>query len=239
MELRPIDIARKLDIGTSALRHYEDWGIVPPAKRKPNGYRTYTKEHEAYFKCIRAMYPGFGMATVKKIMPLLQENKITEALWEVNKIQADLYQRKQLAIKALEILKPDNMERFLQKRNKRTYTIGEVEKEIDVPATTLRHWEKEGLITPARDSENGYRMYTKEDIRRLLIIRTVQSSVFFLDAVRDILDKINHQSITEIRKITMDSLAFMDYQIEQQLRGTHYLYRLIELLKKKGNGTSD
>lgn len=235
MERRPIDIARKLDVGTSALRHYEEWGIVPPVKRKANGYRMYTEEHEAYFQCIRAMYPGFGMATVRKIMPLLQRNNMTEALWEVNKIQADLHQRKQLAIKALEILKPDNMESFLQKRSKKWYTIGEVEREIDVPATTLRHWEKEGLITPSRNPENGYRQYNHENIRHLLIIRTVQSSVFFLDTVRDITNKINQQSITEIRKIMMESLTFMDYQIEQQLRGAHYLYKLIELLKKKGN----
>lgn len=233
MELRPIDIARKLDVGTSALRHYEEWGIVPPAKRKANGYRVYTEEHEAYFQCIRAMYHGFGMATVRKIMPLLQENNFTDALWEVNQVQADLYQRKQLAIKALEILMPDNMESFLQKQNKKWYTIGEVEREIDVPTTTLRHWEKEGLLTPDRDPENGYRRYSREDIRRLLIIRSVQSSVFFLDIVRDIIDKVDQQSITEIRKTMMDSLTFMDYQIEQQLRGAHYLYRLVELLKKK------
>ncbi len=236
MKLRPVDIARKLDVGTSALRHYEEWGIVPPAKREANGYRIYTEEHEAYFQCIRAMYPGFGMATVKKVMPLLQKYKFTVALWEVNKVQADLYQRKQLAIKALEILKPDNMESFLQKRRKKWYTIGEIEKEIDVPATTLRHWEKEGLLIPDRDPENGYRRYNREDIRRLLIIRTVQSSVFFLDTVREVLDKVNQQSITEVRKAMMDSLSFMDYQIEQQLRGVHYLYQLIDLLKRKEDG---
>ncbi|MBN6204854.1 MerR family transcriptional regulator [Ralstonia pickettii] len=236
MKLRPADIARKLDVGTSALRHYEEWGIVPPAKREANGYRIYTEEHEAYFQCIRAMYPGFGMATVKKVMPLLQKYKFTVALWEVNKVQADLYQRKQLAIKALEILKSDNMESFLQKRRKKWYTIGEIEKEINVPATTLRHWEKEGLLIPDRDPENGYRRYNREDIRRLLIIRTVQSSVFFLDTVREVLDKVNQQSITEVRKAMMDSLSFMDYQIEQQLRGAHYLYQLIDLLKRKEDG---
>lgn len=235
MEMRPIDIARKLDIGTSALRHYEEWGIVPPAKRKSNGYRIYTEEHEAYFQCIRAMYPGFGMAAVRKIMPMIQQNNFTEALWEVNKNQAELFQRKQQAIKALEILKPDNMENFLEKRRKKWYTIGEVEQEIEVPATTLRHWEKEGLITPNRDPESGYRRYNHEDIRRLLIIRTVQSSVYLLDIVRTVIDKINQQSITHARKITMDSLAYMDYQIEQQLRGAHYLYKLIELIKQKGN----
>src|SRR5690606_8374707 len=119
----------KLDVGTSASRHYEEWGIVPPAKRKPNGYRIYTEEHEAYFQCIRAMYHGFGMATVRKIMPMIQQNKFIDALWEVNNIQANLYQKKQQATKALDILKPNNMENFLGKRNKKWYTIGEVEKE--------------------------------------------------------------------------------------------------------------
>lgn len=233
MELRPIDIARKLDVGTSALRHYEKWGIVPRALRKPNGYRVYTEEHEAYFQCIRAMYHGFGMATVRKIMPLIQENKFTRALWEVNRVQADLFQRKEQATKALEILKPENMKAFMDKRKKKWYTIGEVEKEIEVPATTLRHWEKEGLIRPSRDLESGYRLYGREDIRCLLIIRTVQPSVFFLDSVREVMEKVNQHSISEIRKITLDSLAYMDYQIEQQLRGAHYLYKLIELLNKK------
>lgn len=92
---------------------------------------------------------------------------------------------------------------------------------------------KEGLIKPVRDAENGYRMYSRDDIRKLLIIRTVQSSVYFLDSVREILDRINQLNVTEARKITMDSLVYMDYQIEQQLRGAHYLYRLIKLLKKK------
>src|SRR5690606_3885889 len=155
MELRPIDIAKKLDVGTSAMRHYEEWGIVPPAKRKPNGYRVYTEVHEAYFLCLRAMYHGFGMATVKKIMPMIQQHKFTEALWEVNKVQAELYERKIQAMKALEILKPDHLENFLEKRKKKWYTIGEVEKEIKVPASTLRHWEKEGLITRSEERRVG------------------------------------------------------------------------------------
>lgn len=233
MIYKPSDIAKKLDVSTSALRHYEKWGIVPPPERKSNGYRIYTEEHLAYFQCIRAMYPGFGMATVRKTMPLLQQEKFTEALWEINKIQAELYQKKQQAMQALEILKPEQMEDFLKKRSKKWYTIGEVEREIEVPATTIRHWEMEGLITPRRHPDNGYRQYSQEDVRQLLIIRTVQSSVFFLETVREVLDKIDQQSFEKAREITEDSLAYMDYQIEQQLRGAYYLYNLIALLKQK------
>lgn len=239
MELRPIDIARKLDVGTSALRHYEEWGIVPPAKRKKNGYRMYTEIHEAYFQCIRAMYPGYGMALIKKIMPMIQQKKFTEALWEVNQIQAALYQKRQQAIQALETLKSDHMEKFMEKRKKKWYMIGETAKVLDVPASTLRHWEKERLIQPRRDPDNGYRIYDKEDIRQLVMIRTLQSSVYFLDSVRSIIKEINQRSISEVRKIVLDSLKHMDIQIEQQLRGGYYLYRLIELLKSKEKNLSD
>jgi len=58
--LKPIDIAKKLNISTSALRHYESWGIIPTVPRSSNGYREYTEEHVAYFQCIRAMLPGFS-----------------------------------------------------------------------------------------------------------------------------------------------------------------------------------
>lgn len=233
MEIKPSEIARKLDVGTSALRHYEEWGIVPPAKRKANGYRIYTEEHEAYFQCIRAIYPGFGMKTVRKIMPLLQQKKFVEALWEINRIQADLYQRKSQAEQALEILEPNIMEDFLDKRKNKWFTIGEAAREINVPTSTLRHWEREGLITPRRNQENSYRAYNIEDIRQLLIIRTVQSSVYSLDRVRDFLAKWNHQDLSQIRKMNKDLLAHMDRQIEQQLRGAYYLYKLVELLKEK------
>src|SRR5699024_11890988 len=114
------------------------------------------------------------------------------------------------------------MKRVMKKRNKYGHQIGELEREIRIPATTLRHWEKEGLIKPDRDPESGYRMYNHEDIRRLLIIRTVQSSVYLLDSVREVMEKINRHSISEARKITMDSLAYMDNKIEQQLRGAPY-----------------
>lgn len=230
MEYKPSEVANKLDVGTSALRHYEKWGIVPPAKRKANGYRVYTDEHIAYFQCIRAMYAGFGMATVRKIMPMIQKHQFTEALWEVNKLQAAFYQKKQDALQVLSILQPNEMENFLQKHPEKWYTIGEVEKLTNVPATTIRHWETEGLLTPDRHPENGYRLYNREHIRRLLIIHTVQASVFLLNTVRDILAKIDDHDVTKAKEIAEESLHAMDRQIEYQLRTSYYLYKLIQII---------
>ncbi|MFS0838372.1 MerR family DNA-binding transcriptional regulator [Paenibacillus sp. 1P03SA] len=43
MNFRPVDIARKLNVSTSALRNYEAAGLVPPAERTAAGHRTYTE----------------------------------------------------------------------------------------------------------------------------------------------------------------------------------------------------
>ncbi len=233
--IKPIDIARKLNISTSALRHYESWGIVPKVNRTPNGYRLYTEEHLAYFECIRAMYKGFGMDLVKKTMPLIQENKITEALWLVNESQANLHNEKLRAEQALQALELEELESFTTRHSKEWYTIGEVAEEIDVPGSTLRHWEKEGLIIPERDLENGYRKYSRPDIRRLLIIRTIRAAVYSLDIVRGIVDEIDQNNLVQARKIARDSLMYMDYLIKEQLRGVYYLYKLCEKVDCRAN----
>lgn len=49
------EIAKKMNISTSPLGHYESWGLIHNVERAENGYRLYTKEHKAYFDCIRAL----------------------------------------------------------------------------------------------------------------------------------------------------------------------------------------
>ncbi len=53
---------------------------------------------------------------------------------------------------------------------KEGYTIGEIAKLLRIPAQTIRYYEKEGLIQPKKDPDNGYRLYTFRDIELLLDI---------------------------------------------------------------------
>src|SRR5690625_699210 len=116
--MKPIEIARKLNVSTSALRHYESWGIVPEAERAPNGYRKYTEEHLAYFECIRKMNTGFGMGLIRKIMPLIRAGEITEALWLVNDVQVDLHQEKRRVEQVLHALEREELEKVSANRKK-------------------------------------------------------------------------------------------------------------------------
>lgn len=50
--------------------------------------------------------------------------------------------------------------------NETTYTIGQAAQQLGVSTDTLRRWESEGRIHPARTLK-GHRRYTDEDIDAL------------------------------------------------------------------------
>src|SRR5699024_2243264 len=129
-------------------------------ERAPNGYRKYTEEHLGYLECIWKMNTGFGMSLIRKIMPLIRAGESIDARWLVNDVKVDLHQEKRRVEQVLHALEREELEKVSTNRKKEWYTIGEAAKEVDVASSAIRHWEKEGLITPVRNQESGYRNYS-------------------------------------------------------------------------------
>jgi DNA-binding transcriptional MerR regulator len=229
MKRRPIDIARKLHISTSALRNYEAQGIVPPTKRLSNGYRIYTEEHIAYFECIQAMAPGFGMEVTSEVLRKIQLNDIHAAFWLVKEKEASLYRDKKVTESTLQILQSQKCD--LSKENE-WMTIGEVSEQTRIPRTAIRHWEKIGLITASRDMANGYRKFNGSQLRKILLIRSLRTSVYSLDVVhlKQAIEELDHDNVENAITIAIDTLKYLDKISEVQLRGAHYLYTLCRLL---------
>jgi DNA-binding transcriptional MerR regulator len=51
------------------------------------------------------------------------------------------------------------------------YSIGAVERMLDIPAATIRNWEERyGLVTPER-SNGGHRLYTREQVEQLRFVK--------------------------------------------------------------------
>lgn len=67
------------------------------------------------------------------------------------------------------------------------YQIGEIAKIYNISTDTLRHYEKEGLLTPGR-SDNGYRVYNLFDTWKLNIIQTMKSLGIQLKDIKEFLD---------------------------------------------------
>ena len=52
--------------------------------------------------------------------------------------------------------------------------INEVERLVGVSKKSIRYYEEEGLLTPARENGNGYRSYSDADVRALRTIRLLR-----------------------------------------------------------------
>lgn len=228
--MKGIEIAKKLNISTSALRHYEAWGLIPPVPRATNGYRIYTEEHEAYFQCIRSLLPGFGMDLIKEVMPLIIKGKFVEALWVINQAQVGIFKEKETILRTVELLELKEVTKIPNYPNKKHFTIGEVAKAANVSGSAIRHWEKEGLLNPQRHKESGFRIYSPSDMRRVLIIRTVQRVVYSLDIVRELLTDLEKNNVAQAKKMALKSLEYIDYALTEQIRGIASLQCLLDVI---------
>ncbi len=66
-------------------------------------------------------------------------------------------------------------------------TFGQIASTVDVATSTLRYYEREGLLTPAARSSAGYRLYDPGAIDQLRFIRSAQSVGFPLEDIKSLL----------------------------------------------------
>lgn len=65
--------------------------------------------------------------------------------------------------------------------------IGEVAERAALSLRTVRYYEEQGLVTPARRSEGGFRLYTEEQVQRLLLIKQMKPLDFTVEQMRELL----------------------------------------------------
>jgi MerR family transcriptional regulator, mercuric resistance operon regulatory protein len=68
--------------------------------------------------------------------------------------------------------------------NKKRLTIGELARRLAIATSTIRYYERIGLLAPEERSSGNYRLYGPSSLRRLHFIRAAQSIGFTLDDVR-------------------------------------------------------
>lgn len=73
---------------------------------------------------------------------------------------------------------------------KEYYKIGEISKLYSIGTDSLRYYEEIGILKPKRD-DNGYRMYSINDIRTLNILRELRSSGFSMAEIKEHLADFN------------------------------------------------
>ena len=98
--------------------------------------------------------------------------------------------------------------------------IGEVATRTDLSLRSLRHWDEVGLLRPSGRSDGGFRLYTEDDVERLLLIRRMKPLGFSLDemcqAMSDI-DALRTPSAEPTRR-TQAHDRLQDVETDAQMR---------------------
>src|SRR5260370_6463702 len=80
------------------------------------------------------------------------------------------------------------------------YTIGQLANAAGVPSSTVRYYERVGLVKPSGRSDGNYRLYGEEALERLRLIRAAQATGFTLDDVTLMLSH-RHASTSSCREV--------------------------------------
>ena len=68
------------------------------------------------------------------------------------------------------------------------YTVGEMAKRLDVPASTLRYYDKEGLLPFVERSSGGIRMFQESDFEWLQIIGCMKKAGMSIRDIRQYIE---------------------------------------------------
>lgn len=90
-----------------------------------------------------------------------------------------------------------------------TMRIGEIAARLGLSHRSIRHYEDEGLITPAARTPGGFRLYSARDFQKFLFIMSMRPLDFSLDEISRFLTAID-QSLEDDSERRQAALAVLD-----------------------------
>lgn len=110
--------------------------------------------------------------------------------------------------------------------SKREFTIGELARAVEVPSTTIRYYERIGLLAADDRSQGNYRLYSQASMRRLKFIRAAQSIGFTLDDIQALLGSRDGKqpSCSKVQTLIKERLT----EIEKRLSSLRHIQRLLK-----------
>lgn len=197
------EVAAIIGIHPNTVRLYEKLKLIPQPERLPNGYRVFTEFHIEQCRLVRIalQVEVVQNGLRKKIIQMIKiaaSGDFDTAILLINDYLKQIKQEQANAEEAIEIVK-----QYLSgglREHTQCLKRKEVSEALDISMDALRNWEMNGLLTVKR-KENGYRVYTDEDILRLKIIRSLRSANYSLEAILRLLQQISKNPHADIRTV--------------------------------------
>lgn len=203
---RTAEVAAIIGVHPNTVRLYEKLKLIPKPERLPNGYRIFTEFHVKQCKLIRLAFQVEVLQNglrrkIAQMITVSATGDFDTAIALTKNYLKQIGQERQNAEEAIEIVKQilsggigENSQHLKRK---------DVSELLDISMDTLRNWEMNGLLTVKR-KDNGYRVYTNEDIHRLKIIRSLRCANYSLEAILRLLQHLSQNPDANIRD-TLDT----------------------------------
>jgi DNA-binding transcriptional MerR regulator len=114
-------------------------------------------------------------------------------------------------------------------------TIGRLAEEVDIPASTVRYYERIRLLAPEDRSQGNYRLYGRASLQRLRFIRAAQSIGFTLEDIRALVGAQNRRrpSCHDVQRLIAARLS----QIDEQMANLRQVRKLLKASMAKCRAT--
>ena len=223
----PKQIANALNVSTTTLRRYEEQDLIPVVPRTNSNHRFYKSIHFQAFTTIRALLKGYDIPIVYEVMRMIKSSRLNEALWLVNEQQFHLQVEKQRVEEILTMIRNTEFTQYKDVKFNECMSIGEAAKIAEVNTSAIRHWENEGLVHSERNKENGYRIFSIPELRKILIISSLRKTVYYIENMKKLLSDLDTQNYDKIERSFQLALENLYNQLLLQLKGIAELMKYV------------
>lgn len=196
MIMRTVDVARRAGYSVQQIRNLERDGVLPEAARTGSGYRRYGDRHVRAALTYRALTAAVGPVEAKRIIRTLHERPLSEVLAHLDRVHAQLDRERSDLRLALEAVAWISGEQIADATPADAMSVSELADALGVKASTLRHWDAEGLVVPTRLSvrgtglARGARHYSPDDVRDARIVHQLRSAGYRVATVRGLMPEL-------------------------------------------------
>jgi len=108
-----------------------------------------------------------------------------------------------------------------------SFNIGGLAKAAGVPTSTVRFYERQGLLLPDSRSRSNYRVYGQAALRRLRFIRAAHSAGFTLSDMARLLAEVDEEpeTCTHVQSLITQRLAKVEATLSQLTHAREVLTR--------------
>ena len=108
-------------------------------------------------------------------------------------------------------------------------SIGELASAAGVPRSTVRYYERAGLLRPQQRSASNYRLYSEDDLRRLRFIRAAQATGFTL---ADVTQLLRPAPCAKVQHLIEDRLAHVAARMKELRHVQKVLRQSLDLCRE-------